>query len=28
MAAAIVAGIKHYFDKNPPLARNKMAQSL
>lgn len=26
MAAAILAGIKRYFDKNPPLARNKMAQ--
>ena len=28
MATAIVAGIKRYFDKNPPLARNKMAQNL
>ncbi len=28
MAAAIVAGIKRYFDKNPPLARNKVASSL
>ncbi|MDD5388147.1 MAG: N-acetylmuramoyl-L-alanine amidase [Gallionellaceae bacterium] len=28
MAAAIVTGIKHYFDKNPPLARNKVASSL
>jgi N-acetylmuramoyl-L-alanine amidase len=28
MAAAIVNGIKRYFDKNPPLARNKVASSL
>lgn len=28
MAAAIVSGIKRYFDKNPPLARNKVASSL
>ncbi len=28
MAAAIVTGIKRYFDKNPPLARNKVAQNL
>ncbi|MDO9226165.1 MAG: N-acetylmuramoyl-L-alanine amidase [Pseudomonadota bacterium] len=28
MAAAIVAGIKRYFDKNPPLARNKVASIL
>ncbi len=28
LANAIVAGIKHYFEKNPPLARNKVAQSL
>ena len=28
MSAAIVAGIKRYFDKNPPLARNKVASSL
>jgi len=28
MASAIVAGIKRYFDKNPPLARNKVAQNL
>lgn len=26
MAAAIVAGIKRYFDKNPPLARSKVAR--
>ncbi len=28
MATAIVAGIKRYFDKNPPLARNKLAQNF
>jgi N-acetylmuramoyl-L-alanine amidase len=28
MAAAIVEGIKAYFDANPPLARNKVAQNL
>ncbi|MDP2432266.1 MAG: N-acetylmuramoyl-L-alanine amidase [Pseudomonadota bacterium] len=28
MAAAIVTGIKRYFDKNPPLARYKVAQNL
>jgi N-acetylmuramoyl-L-alanine amidase len=28
MAAAIVAGIKGYFDKNPPLAKDRVAQSL
>ena len=28
MAAAITAGIKRYFDKKPPLARNKMVQNL
>jgi N-acetylmuramoyl-L-alanine amidase len=28
MAAAIVTGIKRYFDRNPPLARNKVASSL
>jgi N-acetylmuramoyl-L-alanine amidase len=28
MAAAIVSGIKGYFDKNPPLARARVAQSL
>jgi N-acetylmuramoyl-L-alanine amidase len=28
MATAIVDGIKHYFEKNPPLARNKVAQNL
>lgn len=27
MAAAIAAGIKRYFDRNPPLARNKVAQN-
>ncbi len=27
MAEAIVAGIKRYFDRNPPLARNKLAQN-
>jgi len=27
MADAIVAGIKRYFEKNPPLARNKVSQS-
>ena len=26
MAEAIVSGIRRYFDKNPPLARNKVAQ--
>ena len=25
MAAAILRGIKHYFAKNPPLARSKLA---
>lgn len=28
MAAAIVTGIRRYFDKNPPLARNTVAQNL
>jgi len=28
MARAIVNGIKRYFEKNPPLARNKPAQNL
>ena len=28
MAAAIVTGIKRYFEKNPPLARNKLAQNF
>ncbi len=28
LAAAIVAGIKRYFDKNPPLARSRVAQSF
>jgi N-acetylmuramoyl-L-alanine amidase len=28
MAAAIVNGIKRYFDRNPPLARNKVAQNF
>jgi N-acetylmuramoyl-L-alanine amidase len=28
MASAIVDGIKRYFDKNPPLARNKVAQTF
>ena len=28
MAAAIVTGIKRYFDKNPPLARSRVAQSF
>jgi N-acetylmuramoyl-L-alanine amidase len=28
MAAAIVSGLKRYFDKNPPLARNKLAQNF
>ena len=28
MARAIVEGIKRYFDKNPPLARNKGAQTF
>lgn len=27
MAEAIVSGIKRYFDRNPPLARNKLAQN-
>ncbi len=27
MASAIVAGIKRYFDRNPPLARNRVAQN-
>lgn len=28
MASAIVAGIKRYFDRNPPLARSKLAQNF
>jgi N-acetylmuramoyl-L-alanine amidase len=28
MANAIVTGIKRYFDRNPPLARSKVAQNL
>ncbi len=28
MAAAIVSGIRRYFDRNPPLARNKLAQNF
>ncbi len=28
MARAIVNGIKRYFEKNPPLARNRVAQNL
>lgn len=28
MAAAIVTGIKRYFDNNPPLARSRVAQNL
>lgn len=28
MASAIVTGIKRYFDRNPPLSRSKVAQSL
>lgn len=28
LAAAIVSGIKRYFDKNPPLARSRVAQSF
>ncbi len=28
LAAAIAAGIKAYFDKNPPLARTRMVQSF
>ncbi|MFZ5483444.1 MAG: N-acetylmuramoyl-L-alanine amidase [Pseudomonadota bacterium] len=28
MAAAIATGIKRYFDRNPPLARTKVAQNL
>jgi N-acetylmuramoyl-L-alanine amidase len=28
MASAIVDGLKRYFDKNPPLARNKVAQTF
>jgi len=28
MANAIATGIKRYFDRNPPLSRNKVAQSL
>lgn len=28
MANAIVAGIKRYFDRNPPLARSKVAQNF
>jgi N-acetylmuramoyl-L-alanine amidase len=28
MAAAITVGIRRYFDRNPPLARSKVAQNL
>lgn len=28
MADAIVSGIKRYFDRNPPLARSKVARNL
>lgn len=28
MASAIVIGIRRYFDRNPPLARNKLAQNF
>lgn len=28
MASAIVTGIRRYFDRNPPLARNKLAQNF
>ncbi len=28
MSMAIVSGIQRYFDKNPPLARNKLAQNF
>jgi len=28
LASAIVTGIKRYFDKNPPLARSRVAQSF
>ena len=28
MATAIVAGLKRYFDRNPPLSRSKVAQNL
>lgn len=28
MSMAIVSGIQRYFDKNPPLARNKVAQNF
>ncbi len=28
MAAAIVTGIKNYFEKNPPLARSRVAQNF
>jgi N-acetylmuramoyl-L-alanine amidase len=28
LAMAIVAGIKRYFDRNPPLSRNKVAQNF
>ncbi len=28
MASAIVDGIRRYFDRNPPLARNKVAQTF
>jgi N-acetylmuramoyl-L-alanine amidase len=28
MASAIVTGIKRYFERNPPLARNKVAQNF
>jgi N-acetylmuramoyl-L-alanine amidase len=28
LAEAIATGIKHYFDKNPPLAGGKMAQNM
>jgi N-acetylmuramoyl-L-alanine amidase len=27
LARAILSGIKHYFSKNPPLAKQKMAQN-
>jgi len=28
MAASIATGIKHYFEKNPPMTRSRMAKSL
>jgi N-acetylmuramoyl-L-alanine amidase len=28
MAVAIVNGIKRYFERHPPLARNKLAQNF